>query len=151
MDDIGSIWYLQQGIVPSKYNFFKSHWYLACPDSKGHGANIGPIWGRQDPGGPHVGPMNFAIWVTNDRRVHPITYISGFVLFSLVVVNHYLGYNLWIHVIYLSMFCSVSSMTPSQGLVKPPEKYGKIDRHQPQQKAGMREPYARFFEIYRNH
>ena len=33
------------------------------PDSKVHGANIGPIWGRQDPGGPHVGPMNFAIWV----------------------------------------------------------------------------------------
>ena len=23
---------------------------------------MGPIWGRQDPGGPHVGPMNFAIW-----------------------------------------------------------------------------------------
>ena len=20
------------------------------------------IWGRQDPGGPHAGPMNFAIW-----------------------------------------------------------------------------------------
>ena len=20
------------------------------------------IWGRQEPGGPHVGPMNFAIW-----------------------------------------------------------------------------------------
>ena len=32
------------------------------PDSKVHGANIGPVWGRQDPGGPHVGPMNFAIW-----------------------------------------------------------------------------------------
>ena len=32
------------------------------PDSKVHVANIGPIWGRQDPGGPHVGPMNFAIW-----------------------------------------------------------------------------------------
>ena len=31
-------------------------------DSKVHGANMGPIWGRQDPGGPHVGPMNFAIW-----------------------------------------------------------------------------------------
>ena len=29
------------------------------PDSKVHGANMGPIWGRQDPGGPHVGPMNF--------------------------------------------------------------------------------------------
>ena len=24
---------------------------------------MGPIWGREDPGGPHVGPMNFAIWV----------------------------------------------------------------------------------------
>ena len=31
-------------------------------DSKVHGANIGPIWGQQDPGGPHVGPMNLAIW-----------------------------------------------------------------------------------------
>ena len=33
------------------------------PDSKVHGVNMGPIWGRQDPGGPHVGSMNFAIWV----------------------------------------------------------------------------------------
>ena len=34
------------------------------PDNKDHGANMGPIWGRQDPGGPHVGPMIFAIWGT---------------------------------------------------------------------------------------
>ena len=33
------------------------------PDNKILGANMGPIWGRQDPGGLHVGPMNFAIWV----------------------------------------------------------------------------------------
>ena len=33
------------------------------PDNKVHGANMGPTWGRQDPGGPRVGPMNFAIWV----------------------------------------------------------------------------------------
>ena len=32
------------------------------PDSKVHGANMGLIWGRQDPCGPQVGPMNFAIW-----------------------------------------------------------------------------------------
>ena len=32
------------------------------PDSKVHGANMGPIWGWQDPGGPHVGPMNLAKW-----------------------------------------------------------------------------------------
>ena len=31
------------------------------PDSKVHGAYMGPTWGRQDPGGPHVGPMNLAI------------------------------------------------------------------------------------------
>ena len=23
---------------------------------------MGSIWGRQDPGGPYVGSMNFAIW-----------------------------------------------------------------------------------------
>ena len=23
---------------------------------------MGPIWGREDPGGPRVGPMNIAIW-----------------------------------------------------------------------------------------
>ena len=29
---------------------------------------MGPTWGRQDPDGPHVGPMNFAIWdVTHTR------------------------------------------------------------------------------------
>ena len=32
------------------------------PDSKVHGANMGPTWGRQDPGGPHVGHVNLAIW-----------------------------------------------------------------------------------------
>ena len=31
-------------------------------DSKVHGANMGPIWGRQVPGGPRIGPMNIAIW-----------------------------------------------------------------------------------------
>ena len=35
----------------------------AYPDSKVHEANMGPTWGRQDPGGPHVGHMNLAIWV----------------------------------------------------------------------------------------
>ena len=31
------------------------------PDSKVHGANMGSICGRQDPGGPHVDPMNHSI------------------------------------------------------------------------------------------
>ena len=29
---------------------------------------MGPFWVRQDPGGPHVGPMNFAIWVIFSER-----------------------------------------------------------------------------------
>ena len=32
------------------------------PDSKVQGAHMGPLWGRQDPGGPHVGDVNLAIW-----------------------------------------------------------------------------------------
>ena len=43
-------------------------WFVCItPDSKVHGANMGPIWDRQDPGGrgPHVDPMNLAIWDVN--------------------------------------------------------------------------------------
>ena len=39
------------------------YYIMNYPDIKVHGANMGPIWGRQDPGGPHIGPMNFAIRV----------------------------------------------------------------------------------------
>ena len=42
-----------------------SRLYCVFPDSKVHGANMGPIWGRQYPGGPHFGPMNLAIWVAS--------------------------------------------------------------------------------------
>ena len=33
--------------------------------SKVHGANMGPTWGRQNPGGPQVGHVNLASWVNN--------------------------------------------------------------------------------------
>ena len=49
--------------LPLEYIYTFSHMNVHCPDNKVHGTNIGPIWGRQDPGGPHAGPMNFAIWV----------------------------------------------------------------------------------------
>ena len=32
------------------------------PDNKVHEAYMGPTWGRQDPGGSHVGLMILAIW-----------------------------------------------------------------------------------------
>ena len=41
------------------------------PNSKVHGANMVPIWGWQDPGGPHVGPMNFANWEVFDTKYFP--------------------------------------------------------------------------------
>ena len=44
-------------LYPFKQDISQHPWY-----SKVHGASMGPIWGRQDPGGPHVGPMNSAIW-----------------------------------------------------------------------------------------
>ena len=49
----------------------KPHTDVLCqgnsPDSKVHGANMGPTWGRQDPGGPHVGPRIFVIWETTSN------------------------------------------------------------------------------------
>ena len=46
------------------------------PDSKVHGANLGHTWDWQDPGGPHVGHVNFAIWDIlsighNEMEVNP--------------------------------------------------------------------------------
>ena len=40
--------------------------FIRALDIKVRVPNTGPIWGRQDPGGPHVGPMDFAI-----RAVRP--------------------------------------------------------------------------------
>ena len=52
-------------MITASYTIFSIMFSLkkSIPDSKVHGANMGPIWGRQDPDGPHVGPMSFAIWV----------------------------------------------------------------------------------------
>ena len=33
------------------------------PDRKVHGANMGPTWVLSAPDGPHVVPINFAIWL----------------------------------------------------------------------------------------
>ena len=49
---------------------------FSAPDSKVHGANMGSIWGRQGPGGPHVGPMKFSIWALFYREVGNNTHLS---------------------------------------------------------------------------
>ena len=55
--------YIQYSIKPDNHKIGFRQWTQKghAPDSKVHGTNMGPIWGQQDPGGPHVGPMNFAI------------------------------------------------------------------------------------------
>ena len=57
---------MRQGILGYGWLSTSPTWNNSChylPDSKVHGANMGPIWGWHDPGGPHVVPMNFAICV----------------------------------------------------------------------------------------
>ena len=47
------------------------------PDSKVHGANMGPTWVLSAPDGPHVGPMNLAI-----RVVHYVVFTNHWYLKS---------------------------------------------------------------------
>ena len=42
------------------------------PDNNVHWANMGSIWGRQYPSGSHVGPMNFAILVSDHKIVYTL-------------------------------------------------------------------------------
>ena len=42
---------------------------IGTPDSKVHGANMGPICDRQDPGGTHAGHVNLAIWDITFHKV----------------------------------------------------------------------------------
>ena len=62
-------WTANSGVDWTTYRYPVEHYN---PDSKVHGANVGPILGRQEPGGPHVGHMNFAIW-----EAPPMTYSSA--------------------------------------------------------------------------
>ena len=90
---------------------YRQHWKMESPlraikypDSKVHGANMGPIWGRQNPGGPHVGPMNFAIWL--DYQTHIMRYVplTHWGLNKMVAISrrqfqmHFLKEHIWISI-----------------------------------------------------
>ena len=55
---------------------------------------MGPIWGQQDPGGSHVGPMNLVIWVVGVSYLHGrfIVAWSNLLLYgsciSIIVIAH---------------------------------------------------------------
>ena len=52
------------------------------PDSKVHGANMGPTWVLSAPDGPHAGPMNFAI------RDTLVKYDSFFMFVAFMYIQH---------------------------------------------------------------
>ena len=80
------------------------------PESKVHGANTGPIWGRQDPGGPHVVHMNLAVrelmfypGIIGGDNLSLLTSILHIIYqlkqeFSLVILNFKIGYHLPINI-----------------------------------------------------
>ena len=65
---------------------------LRYPDSKVHGANMGPTWVLSAPDGPHIGPMNFAIW---DQDLGP-----GFVWYNSVasLTSVYIVLKFWANI-----------------------------------------------------
>ena len=54
-----SIWWHHHAMLNLIYNYFWPRQSL--PDSKVHGAYMGPTWVLSAPAGPHIGPMNLAI------------------------------------------------------------------------------------------
>ena len=79
----------------------------AFSDSNFHGANMWPTWGQQDPGGPHVGHVNLAIWVSMCRGV-----ILGYFDPILVIIStcSQIDAPLWImnEVVYRCFRCNCS-------------------------------------------
>ena len=55
------------------------------PDSKVHGAHMGPTWGLQDPGGPHVGHVILAIWALCGGLI--IGQLCGTLIFLLMLAR----------------------------------------------------------------
>ena len=88
---------------------------------------MGSFWGRQDPGGPHFGPMNFAMWdivstlETDDFATqrasaskHCIHLVLAYSCASTKHVNSYL-YNLWWRIpLHLELCYQAQYDTPLQ-------------------------------------
>ena len=75
------------------------------PDSKIHGANVGPTWGHQDPGGPHVGHMNLAIWVIY-FNITLMKDMSILIIVDMVITIQVKGLSIYVPVIDWFVFDS---------------------------------------------
>ena len=62
--------------------------YNNIPDSNVYGANMGPTWVQQDPGEPHVGPMNLAIWADMSTLFYKSVNTIRHIIAIKIIVNH---------------------------------------------------------------
>ena len=105
---VGPMW-ATWTLLSGALQLWKIHWWPMvsfhrgpCPDSQVHGANMGPTWVRQDPGGPHVGPMNLAtsvyIWRQFEKPLSTRRFVTQkfWLCSSHVIIN-----TLWISVSHL--------------------------------------------------
>ena len=53
--------YRSRNYITRAFHLAVRRFAINGPDSKVHGANMGPTWVLSAPDGPHVGPMNLAI------------------------------------------------------------------------------------------
>ena len=87
------------------------------PDSKVHGANItGPIRHREDPGGSHVGPMNFAIWGRMYTALEEMGYGKGILL----EIDEDLALTIWVqnHILQsIEIYIDVIFVKPHSGWI----------------------------------
>ena len=80
--------------------YWLSHYSMAAqghvsPDSKFHGANMGPTWVLSAPGGSNIGPMNLAIWEVNHFR-------AEFIFENMKLVDKMCKYE-WIRLVLWKM------------------------------------------------
>ena len=57
-------------LLPVHGDILSHLYHTKYPNSKVHGAIIGPTWVLSAPGGPYVGPMQLAIWVISIHQCH---------------------------------------------------------------------------------
>ena len=89
-EKVGSVYYHTSSLGGSHQ--------VTTPDSRVHGANMGPTWGRQDPGWPHVGPMNLAICEGIQQRWERegCLNIYGYIKWSALFKTEQITHTSWI-------------------------------------------------------
>ena len=97
----------------------RSHWFV-FPDSKVHGANTGPTWVMSAPDGPHVGPMNLAIWVVHNSAFNHGCCNGREPSFSLDMIKSLLRYLMAYIILSLSWvkWAPLSIRTPPDNTLK---------------------------------